>query len=450
MRTSLPTGYWSPKLETLPREELQTLQWRKLERQLRHLYARSPFYGERMDAGGCRPDGVRSLEDYYARFPVLTRAELIAAQQTAPPYGSLPAVPDRLAVTRHQTSGSSGQPPLRTFDTARDWAWVADMFATGLYGLGVRETDQVAVVFGYGLFIGFWAGHYGLQRIGATTISTGSFDSERRIQLLVEEDVAALLCTPTYALRLARVAEQMGVHLPSETRVRLVVVSGEPRPPAAREAIAAAFDAYVGEVAGMTEAGTLLMFECVADPGGMHIIETDVLEEVLDPVTHAPVGYGEQGVRVMTTLGREGIGMLRYWTNDLVVKVPHTTCTCGRTWDIYRGGILGRLDDVRKIRGVLFMPAMMEDVVRAFPDVEEFQTELRSVDALDTLLLRVEPRPDVPPSAYDDLRGRLTAHAKRVLSLTPLVEIAEQGTLPRFEMKSNRFRDVRGQGQGDR
>jgi len=194
----------------------------------------------------------------------------------------------------------------------------------------------------------------------------------------------------------------------------------------------------------MTEVGTVMMFECVEDPGGMHIIETDVIEEVVDRATREPVGYGEQGVRVMTTLGREGITMLRYWTNDLVVKRPHTGCRCGRTWDLYEGGIRGRADDLRKVRGVWFTPIMVEDLIRSrFPEVDEFQVRLDNVDGIDALIIQLEPTGAMPPEQHDELRQRFGTEAKRALTLTPVVEVVSPGTLPRFEMKAKRFQDVR-------
>jgi phenylacetate-CoA ligase len=317
------------------------------------------------------------------------------------------------------------------------------MWATGLYAMGIRPEDRAAVAFGYGLFIGFWGLHYALEKIGCTTIATGSFDSEKRIQLLMDQGITVVACTPTYAMRLALTAQQMGVDLTRDTQVKIVVTSGEPRPDATKRAIAESFGAFVGDTAGMTEAATIFMFECVEEPGGCHIIETDYIEEVLDPETRRPVDYGERGVRVMTSLGREGICMLRYWTNDLVVKVPYSECPCGRTWDIYQSGIQGRHDDMRKIRGVWFVPSMVEDVVRAFPEIDEYQCVLDTVDALDTLIIKIEPRSSLPVSDQEQLRLQFALEAKRVLSFTPKVEIAPSGSLPRFEMKAKRFQDVR-------
>ncbi len=437
-RPANPKGYWNPVTETMPRPQLRELQWRKLQVALGHARAGSQFWGGRI------PEGIASLDDYLARMPMLTREEITAAEQEAPPYGSLPSCDPRLAIRHHQTSGTSGQPPVRTFDTARDWAWAADMWCTGLYGMGIRDTDRAAVAFGYGLFIGFWGLHYALEKIGATTIATGSFDSEGRVRLILEQGTTVVACTPTYAMRLALTAKQMGVDLARESQVRIVVCSGEPRPEATKRAIAESFGAFVGDTAGMTEAATIFMFECTDEPGGCHIIETDYLEEVIDPDTMRPAEYGQPGVRVMTSLGREGIQMFRYWTNDLVIRRPAADCTCGRSWDWYEGGIRGRHDDMRKIRGVFFMPVMVEDVVRNFPDVDEFQTTLRTIEELDTLVVQIEPRPGLADAERAGLAERVKGEIKRQLSLTPIVEVAATGSLPRFEMKAKRFKDERG------
>lgn len=444
MRVELPRRYWNPAAETMPREDLRSVQWRKLQAQLTHVYKDSPFYRQRMDAAGCRPDQVTSLDDYLRRFPLLHREDMTKAEVEGPPYGTLPGVDPHHAVFHHQTSGSTGAPPVRTFDTARDWTWVTDMWGTALTGMGVRDGDKAVAAFGYALFIGFWGAHYGIQRMGCQMLSTGGLETQKRLELILDLGINVFLTTPTYALRMAQVAKEMGIDLANDAPIHLVVTSGEPRPPSTRKIVEETFDAYVADCAGMTEVGTVIMFECVENPGGMHIIETDVIEEVLHPETHESVGYGEQGVRVMTSLGREGITMLRYWTNDLVVKQPHSTCRCGRTWDIYEGGIRGRADDLRKVRGVWFTPIMVEDLVRSkFPDVDEFQVRLDTVDGIDALVIQLEPTQALSPEQHDDLRSRFATEAKRAFTLTPVVEVVSPGTLPRFEMKAKRFQDVR-------
>jgi phenylacetate-coenzyme A ligase PaaK-like adenylate-forming protein len=427
--------YWSRKTETMPREELREWQWRKLRRALEHARL-SPFWSERI------PDDISSLEDYFERVPVVYKSDLIAAQETAPPYGTLPSTNPALAIRHQQTSGTSGSPPVRSFDTARDWAWGIDIYCTALYAMGVRAKHRGMVAFGYGLFVGFWGMHYALEKIGATVIPSGGFDSQTRIRMLIEQKIDVLGCTPSYAMRLIEVAREMGIDLAKEANVSIIMAGGEARSKATTQAIAEGFGARVFNAAGTTELGVVNMFECVTNPGGCHITESTVIDEVLDPVTKQPVAYGEQGVRVSTGIGREGMQLFRHWTEDLVIRRPWHECGCGRTWDWLDGGILGRADDMRKIRGVSVTPVMIEEVMRGFDEVGEFQTTLRTVRGLDTIVLRVEPA-DVPGVDAATLPERLSAAVKQQIGIRPDVELAEPGSLPRFELKGRRFHDER-------
>ncbi|OZM71905.1 phenylacetate--CoA ligase [Amycolatopsis antarctica] len=427
--------YWHPRTETMPREELRQWQWRKLRQSLR-LARRSPFWSARI------PENIGSLDEYFERVPLVYKSDLIAAQETAPPYGILPSTDPALAIRHSQTSGTSGNPPVRSFDTARDWAWSVDVYATALYGMGVRARHRGMVAFGYGLFVGFWGMHYALERIGAQAVPIGGLDSETRVRLLIDLRIDVLGCTPSYAMRLLETAREMGVDLARDGNVRIIMAGGEPRSDLTTQAIANGFGARVFNAAGTTELGTVNMFECPHRPGCCHIIESAVIEEVLDPETRQPVGYGEQGVRVSTGIGREGMQLFRHWTEDLVVKRPWHECGCGRTWDYLDRGILGRADDMRKIRGVSVTPVMVEEVVRGFPEVDEFQTNLRTVRGLDTVVLRVEPNGDAG-SDLAALGERISNAMKRIIGLRPEVEFAAPGSLPRFEVKAARFHDER-------
>ena len=428
--------YWNRKTETMPRRDLAAWQWRKLQLALAYAKQSSPFWSERL------PDGIDSIEDYYDRVPLLYKKELIAAEQVAPPYGILPSTDPALGIRYHQTSGTSGDPPVRTFDTVRDWTWGVDLWCTVLYGMGVRAGHGGMVAFGYGLFIGFWGMHYGLERMGCQVVPAGGMDSKTRIKLLLEHQIEVLGCTPSYAMRLAEVAREMGVDLAREGNVRFILAGGEPRPESTTRAISEAFGARVFNAAGTTEFGTVSMFECPSLSGGCHIIESGVVEEVLHPETKQPVGYGEQGVRVTTGLGREGVQLFRHWTDDLVIKRPWNECGCGRTWDWYDGGIIGRRDDMRKIRGVSVTPVMVEDVMRGFAEVAEYQTTLRTVRGLDTIVMRVEPTED-PGADLTTVCERISVAMKRDIGIRPEVELVDPGSLPRFELKAARFTDER-------
>ncbi|MGH3646420.1 MAG: phenylacetate--CoA ligase family protein [Micromonosporaceae bacterium] len=329
-----PTGFWNPSAETLPRERLAAWQWRKLSRALARARQGSKFWATRI------PDGVTSLREYVTRVPPVRLPELLAAQAMSPPYGTLPSTDPALGIAYHETGAyheTSGETPLRSFDTARDWAWAVDMWCTALYAAGVRAHHTGCVTSGRGPTVGFWGMRNALARIGCQVVPAGGMDAGARVRLLVERQVEVLGATPAYALRLLDAARELGVDLAADGSLR-VIVAGEPVPAPTRRALADGFGARISDVAGLTELATVSSFEC--DRGSRHIIEGDFVEEVLHPETGHPVGYGEPGVRVTTGLGREGIQIFRYWTGESAVKRPWHECGCGRTWDWYsrRGG----------------------------------------------------------------------------------------------------------------
>jgi phenylacetate-CoA ligase len=252
--------------------------------------------------------------------------------------------------------------------------------------------------------------------------------------------------TPTYAIRLAQEAGRLGVDL-AGSPVRRLILSGEPAGsiPQTKALIERLWGAAAGDTAGMTEIGTIMIFECSRQPGGTHIIEDHFIEEVVDPASGAPVSYGEQGERVVTSFGRGIIPLLRYRTADLVCKVPAARCDCGRGFDLYEGGILGRVDDMKLVRGTNVYPRAVEAIVREYPVVEEFQLRLtRGDDLLDRIALRVELPPDAADATWAELREQLAKDlAAAHEGLRFEVERAATGELPRFELKARRTVDLR-------
>src|SRR6476659_405930 len=180
--------------------------------------------------------------------------------------------------------------------------------------------------------------------MGALVFFSDTQTTERRINQIVELGVTTVCSTPTYALNMWNKAREMGIDLARDSKVNKLIASGEPAGsiPAAKRQLEEAWGAKCGDTAGMTEVGTIMIFECSHQPGGTHIIEDHFIEEVTNPDTGEPVGYGELGERVVTSFGRGLIPVIRYRTKDMVMKVPASTCTCGRTWDLYSGGIRGR------------------------------------------------------------------------------------------------------------
>jgi len=436
--------YWNPKNETLSREDLRALQLVKLRRLCDWAYAKSAFHRRRWDAAKFHPDGLKTLDD-LRRIPFMTRAEWMDAQAEAPPFGPLLAVGDEHAVRYHTTSGTTGRTPLRVLDGIKDWEWIAEMWCYGLWAFGLRPSDTVLFAFSYGTFIGFWGAHYACEKIGCLVLSTGSATTESRIKSIIEMGVTTVCSTPTYALRMWQAAAEMGIDLSRDSKVDKVIVSGEPAGsiPAVKRQLEAAWGAKVGDTAGMTEIGSIMIFECRHQPGGTHIIEDHFIEETLEYEGDRIVPYGERAERVVTSFGRGFIPLIRYRTNDLVVKIPHSECSCGRTGDIYQGGIQGRWDDMKLVRGTNVYPRAVESIVRECASVDEFQILLTKEGVTDEIWVLVEMKPG-REDHWETLRSRLHADlADAHEGLRFRVELAPPGALPRFELKAKRLVDKR-------
>ena len=443
MATDSP--YWNPKIETLERERLDALRLAKLRYQCEWAVARSPWYGRRFAQDGFDPAGLSSLDD-LRRIPLLTRDEWMESQAAAPPYGELPAIGADGAIRVHTTSGTTGRGPLRALDSRKDWSWVAEMWAYAIWGCGIRPNDVSYIAFGYGSFIGFWGLHYSMEKMGVLNVPGGAQSTEARVRQIVDFGATVVASTPTYALRLAQEASLLGIDLPGSSVQRLIL-SGEPAGsiPQTKALIEEQWGAKAFDTAGMTEIGTIMVFECSHQPGGTHIIEDHMIEEVLDPETLEPVAYGERGERIVTSFGRGAIPLIRYRTGDLVCKVPASTCDCGRTFDIYEGGILGRVDDMKLVRGTNVYPRAIEAIVREFPAVDEFQIVITREGIRDEITLRVELKPGAD-GEWDGLSE--TLHRRLALAHEGLnfrLELAGEGELPRFELKAKRTVDKRDQ-----
>jgi phenylacetate-CoA ligase len=436
--------YWNPKTETLDRGRLEALQLAKLRYQCEWAAARSPWYRRQFASSGFDVSQLRSLHD-LRRIPVLRREDWMASQEAAPPYGELPVIGGEGAIRVHTTSGTTGRGPLRALDSRKDWAWIAEMWAYAIWGCGARPTDVAYIAFGYGSFIGFWGLHYAMEKVGVLNVPGGAQTTEARVRQILDFGATVVASTPTYALRLAQEASVLGLDLPGCAVSRLIL-SGEPAGsiPQTKALIEEQWGAKAYDTAGMTEIGTIMVFECSHQPGGTHIIEDNMIEEVLDPATLEPVPYGSRGERVVTSFGRGTIPLIRYRTGDLVCRVPASTCSCGRGFDIYEGGILGRVDDMKIVRGTNVYPRAIEGIVREFPEVDEFQTRITHEGIRDEITLRVELKPEWPLDQWtvlsDTLHRRLaSAHE----GLNFRIERAEAGELPRFELKAKRTVDLR-------
>jgi phenylacetate-CoA ligase len=427
-----PARYFDEATETMPRAQLADLQLEKLQAMMAELWGRNRFYTDKWKAAGVHPSDVRSLAD-LAQLPMTSKSELMEDQAAYGPFGRNLTYPIDAYVRMHQTSGTTGE-PLKVMDTEASWDWWGRCWGHVLAGAGVSAGDRLFMAFGFGPFIGFWAAVEGARKIGAVMVPGGGRDSTQRLELMRATGVNVLCCTPTYALRLAEVARETGFDL-FTIPMRATVHAGEPGAniPATKKRIEESWTARCFDHAGASEVGAH-SFECHVQPGGTHLIESEFIAEVIDPVSGAAVAPGERGELVITNLGRWGFPVIRYRTGDLVA-VNLDRCGCGRTSLRFEGGILGRADDMVTVRGVNVFPAGVENIIRKFREVDEFRVTVNKVKQMDEMDIEVELCESADPGVVQEIAVRLDS----MLAFRPRVHHVAADTLPRFEMKAKRF-----------
>jgi phenylacetate-CoA ligase len=422
-----------PFIETAERETLTQIQFRKLQTMLASVLKTNAFYRQKLRGAGIKyPDDVQAVED-YRNLPFTTKEELSTDQVTHPPYGTNLTVPCEQYIRIHQTSGTTGN-PLRWLDTEQSWDWWARCWEAVYNGAGVTSNDRIFFAFSFGPFIGFWSAYEGARRIGALSIPGGGMTSLQRVRAIAFNDISVLICTPTYALRLAEVADEEGIDI-ANSSVRITIHAGEPGAslPATKGRIEDAWQANCYDHAGATEVGAW-GFECQAQ-AGVHLNEGEFLCEVIDPNSGEPATEGEL---VITNLDRVGMPVIRYRTGDHV-KRNTELCECGRTFHRLEGGVIGRIDDLLIIRGVNVYPSAVENVVRRFPEVSEFAVDVYRRGTLDEMKIRLE----VIGTEPDAIADAVTVAIREALGLRVNVELAPHRTLPRFELKAKRLTDHR-------
>ena len=437
LRVDDPSLFVDRTLESMAREDLVAYQGQRLWPALVRIGESNPFYRRKWDAARIDPRAVRDWTQFRG-LPFTTKAELSQDQDAHPPFGSNLTYPLDRYVRVHQTSGTTGR-PIRWLDTAESWDWWTRCWTFVYRAAGVGAGDRIFVAFSFGPFIGFWAGFDAARRIGALAIPGGGLDTALRLKTLVETRATALVCTPSYALRLAEAARAAGVDTAS-LGLRVTIHAGEPGASiaATRRRIEAAWGARCIDHTGLTEVGAT-GFTCAA--GEVHLNESEFIVEVLDPATGTAGAAGE-GELVLTNLGREGSPVIRYRTGDRV-RVVDARCPCGRTFARLAGGILGRVDDMLVVRGMNVFPSVIEDVVRRFDCVDEFRLEVRRRAEMTDLRVVIEvdePKwgAAVVAAALTQLRDQL----RLACGIRIDAAAVPAGALPRFDLKAKRVVQV--------
>ncbi|HEX7230447.1 MAG TPA: phenylacetate--CoA ligase family protein [Candidatus Binatia bacterium] len=410
----------------------EKLQLERLRSMLHAVLATNEFYREKFI--GQAVDQIVSTRD-LSTLPFTTKSELVQNQLDHPPFGSDLTDPLENYIRIHQTSGTTGK-PLYWLDTEESWNWWADCWKLIFEAAGVTSRDRIYFAFSFGPFIGFWAGWEGARKLGALAISGGAQSSAQRIKAIIDYGATVIVSTPTYALHMASEAQKTGIDLARDSAVKTTIHAGEPGAsiPSTKKMIEESWGAKCFDHAGATEVGAF-GFQCLSQPAAIHINETEFIAEVIDPLTGTASKEGKQGELVITNLGRVGSPVIRYRTGDLVAP-SREACPCGRAFLLLRGGVLGRVDDMVVVRGVNVFPSAVENVIREFPEIEEFRIEIFERQAMREIKLVLEPKVGASSTGF---RDQVITRVRERIGLRPEIELVSPGTLPRFELKAKRF-----------
>jgi len=429
-----------PALRQASADALRLSQLAALNDLLRQVIPANPFCARKI-LDSSAPREFRSLAEFSRQCPFTTKAELSLDQEQHPPYGRNLTYPIEHYSRFHQTSGTTGR-PLRWLDTPESWNLLAECWQEVYHAAGITARDTVFFAFSFGPFLGFWLAFDAASRLGCLCLPGGGLTSVARLRLLLENRATVLCCTPSYAIHLAEVAQAERIDL-SASPVRRILVAGEPGGslPATRARIESLWPgARVADHHGMTEVGPVT-FECPARPCRLHVIDRAYYAEILDPKTAQPVPAGELGELVLTTLLRAGSPLLRYRTGDLVRAAAHHArsepCACGRFDTALEGGILGRSDDMVVVRGVNVYPSAVEQILRQFPSIPEYQVRLTLKGALTELHVVIEPAHSEKHPA--ELVAAVEKALQTAFSLRIPVTAAPPNSLPRAELKARRW-----------
>ena len=426
------------KEETLSRAEIEALQLARLQETVCRVYEKVQPYREKMDAAGVKPDDIRTLSD-LKRLPFVTKQDM----RDNYPFG-LFAVPKDELVRIHASSGTTGKPTVVGY-TKRDLdVWTETVSRIAALG-GATRQDVAQICFGYGMFTGALGLHYGLEKIGAAMVPSSTGNTEKQIMYMKDFGTTLLVATPSYALRIAEVAMQMGIDPKTGLNVKIGLLGSELLTEAMRTEMHKLWgdEMLVTSNYGMSELnGPGVSGECEY-LCGMHINEDFFIPEIIDPKTGEVLPPGEKGELVITCIYKEALPLIRYRTKD-ITRLIYEPCKCGRT-TVRMENLDGRTDDMLKIRGVNVFPSQIEEVLLGIDQIgPHYEIIVTRKDHTDRLEIRVELADPVDEfRKLQELEQKIRHKLRMVLGLDAKIRLESPNTLQRFEGKAQSIKDLR-------
>ncbi len=424
--------------ETLPRDELESLQLARLKYLVQKVYHNVPFYNQKFNEMGIKPERVKSLPD-LKNLPFTEKQDL----RNNYPFG-LFAVPRESVVRVHVSSGTTGKATVVGY-TQRDVDNWSRLMARSFEACGVTRADIVHNAYGYGLFTGGLGAHYGAEALGATILPVSGGATKRQVMLMKDFGPTVICCTPSYALHLYETALANGISI-DDLKLRVGIFGAEPWTEEMRHDIQNKLRLKALDIYGLSEImGPGVGIECIAAQNGLHIWEDHFLIEIIDPATGETLPPGEKGELVITTLTKEAQPLIRYRTRD-ITRINPVPCRCGRThFRIER--ITGRSDDMLIIRGVNVFPSQIESILLETQGLSpHYQLIVDRKGSMDILEVQVE----VDEKLFSDeirhlqeTEKKIMSHIKEFLGVTAKITLVEPRTIARSEGKAKRIIDKR-------
>ena len=428
---------WNKEMECADRETMRKLQLERLQEEVKYEYEHVPYYAEKMDREGVKPEDIRTLED-IALLPFITKEDLADNY----PNGLFAQPMDKI-VRIQSSSGTTGKPKILGY-TERDMEDWGEAVARGLAMCGAHQGSVIQVAYGYGLFTGGLGAHAGAETMGATVLPMSTGNTARQIMFMQDMKSDVLCCTPSYAMTITEAVEKAGVD-PADLTISAGLFGAEPWTQSMRERIEKGLGIKAHDVYGLTEiTGPGVSTSC-DENNGMHINEDLFYPEIVDPKTLKPLPNGETGELVFTTLRKQGMPMIRYRTRD-ICRLMDDPCPCGRT-TIRMDRVLGRTDDMLIVKGVNVFPSQVEIVIGKFRELTmNYKLLVDRKGNSDTIELMVEFAEGLIIDDIDfveHMRKQVEHALRETLQIGCKVRFLNAGTLPRSEGKAVRIEDKR-------
>ena len=400
----------------------------QIQKQIAGLKKIDGFYKKKLE--GIETGDIQTAED-FEKLPFTWKGDL----RDAYPLG-LMAVPQEQIVRIHSSSGTTGTPVVIPY-TKKDVDDWAVQFSRCYAMAGVTAADRGQITPGYGLWtagIGFQAG---AERLGAMAVPMGPGNTEKQLQMMIDLHTTVLCATSSYALLLAEEIARRG--LKDQISLKKGIIGSERWGEKMRRRISQELGIQLYDIYGLTEIyGPGIGISC-GENSGIHYWDDYVYIEIVDPVTGKVLPDGEIGEIVITTLQKEGAPLLRYRTHDLSRILPGR-CACGSRYPRL-DTIMGRTDDMIKVKGVNIFPSQIEELLSSIAGVSsEYRLTIEHLQGRDHCILSAEAESGADA---ERLRTEVQSLFKTKIGITVQTEITPLGTLPRSEKKTKRVIDNR-------